>query len=566
MDPSIFLFILPFGSSKNIDSITSFFAKLDYYCKENNKDDDFKMRHPPFLLEGKCHRMFMNFNKLLGNAYAEVALHLKQIFGEVSLPIEAAYPIFSNLKMSSTDSVNSFFENLLNISHGLNVSSEIIKCVFVNGLQDYMKPYVRLHKPNTLFEAVNLAKIAEYLGPENDYLKPFGGNTDIKELLKDLRENVNSLENSLNSEISIPEAINKRGNNTVNRDTSRMELKILQQNNHIRKSNTSTKKTYQPKIYSQKIQKPCTEIFSRNKTSTNTSTSTYNRHNRPNKQFENNDRPWNGKFVRKFAKNHKNLQFRINSENHRPKSFDFNRPKIVRAVKDKIFNKGHSVDFANNERFTHVGVTNNTKSFQNHITSYNEKNLLPHNVRNPINKSSSKTFEVNQKGFSNTKPRNDISANTFDRRMATLILNQDTKTTYNKIHEPYQSKTCPTTKKQNVTSIFHNLSPNQRKSSSKKCPNTNKQNLNSTFHDFSSNQRDGSLKNCPKTTKQNFTSTFHDFSPKLNKIFRLNDQCYYLQKLTKTFLDLNPIIIFKGMYPYIQISDYFPLYYFYRAV
>ena len=157
----------PFSGSENED-LDSLLNKFDTFCTQHHKDDAYKAAQIPLLLTGRAYKVYKNFSDVTKDDYELVCQELQLNFGPLELPPEIAYPQLSKLKMDPKSTVQTFFEKLTTQGRRLDVSPEMLKAFFIDGLSKHLKTYVLLRQPDTISRAFQMAKQAEQILPHDD--------------------------------------------------------------------------------------------------------------------------------------------------------------------------------------------------------------------------------------------------------------------------------------------------------------------------------------------------------------------------------------------------------------
>ena len=158
----------PLFTGEKDQNIETFLNKFDRFCEINNKNVDYKLQSFPLLLEGRAYILYQDLPDETKQDYDMLTENMKQYFASTELPPLHAYETLYTQKMTKADTVQKFFEKILDKSKKLNITPEQKTALFISGLTKNIKKYVITEKPETLAAALTKAKEAELLNLEND--------------------------------------------------------------------------------------------------------------------------------------------------------------------------------------------------------------------------------------------------------------------------------------------------------------------------------------------------------------------------------------------------------------
>lgn len=161
--------LLPFsGDRDNQQSISNFLDRFDHLCTKHDLGEEYKLQTLPLYLQ---HRAFDYYSQLPAEDkidYGTLRDKLLTAFDRVKLPPVQAFKRLTNFKKEDSDSVQEFFEKLLQEVKHLDISDSHKLAIFVNGLPSFIKDILILKDYNTLDEAFLKARELEVLGPIRD--------------------------------------------------------------------------------------------------------------------------------------------------------------------------------------------------------------------------------------------------------------------------------------------------------------------------------------------------------------------------------------------------------------
>ena len=110
---------------------------------------------------------------------------MKNYFEPAQLTPLKAFEKLHTLKMNPSETVQEYYETILSHTKFINVSDDQILALFLSGLPKYIKTFVVHEKPETIAQALHLAKQQELSGPDQD-------DTETALLLKTILEKMDS--------------------------------------------------------------------------------------------------------------------------------------------------------------------------------------------------------------------------------------------------------------------------------------------------------------------------------------------------------------------------------------
>ena len=161
-DANIPFKIRPYSGSAD-ESLDATLAKFDRFCDLNGRDADYKASNISFLLSGKPFKLYETFPEATKLNYDLVCERLRNSYSDLQLPSEIIIPKLTNLKMGPTDTVQSFYEKIVTTGARADVPQDVLRALFVNGLEKEIRQFVFLRAPQDMQEAHLLAKQAEHL-------------------------------------------------------------------------------------------------------------------------------------------------------------------------------------------------------------------------------------------------------------------------------------------------------------------------------------------------------------------------------------------------------------------
>lgn len=186
--------IEPFNGHKNM-SFDNFLNKYLAFCDLTGKDEHERLNHLPFLLKGRAFDFYINLPEETRENFDLTTQALKNHFSPPECQLTDSAKCFS-LKMKPDESVNIFYEKLIKSANKLTLSDNNKMLIFVNGLKDNLREFVVLQSPNTLDEALKLAKTKESVSLN------YGTENALQQILHKI-ENVSQLDTRSNKDREI---------------------------------------------------------------------------------------------------------------------------------------------------------------------------------------------------------------------------------------------------------------------------------------------------------------------------------------------------------------------------
>ena len=169
-----------FSGSKN-QNVEAFLDRFDRWCTNQNHGNDYKTRNFILCLDGEAFTAYKSLPAEIKNDYNALRRQLIEYYAPTCLPSDEQYERINNMKMKRTDSVQSFFNQVMEKAENLDMSLDQKRVIFKNGLPKYIKKYIKQEKPATIWETLKRAKQAEELGADHDE------NDDLKELKESIK-------------------------------------------------------------------------------------------------------------------------------------------------------------------------------------------------------------------------------------------------------------------------------------------------------------------------------------------------------------------------------------------
>ena len=176
----------PFKGGKD-QSIESYIDKFNQFCETNGKDEQYKINNFKMYLDGRAYKLYESLPQATKNNWDLLADQLKQYFAPTQLPPVQAFEHFHSLKMKTKETVQEFFERIIEGTKNLEVPENQKLAVFVANMPKYIKDFLILQNPATIGAALVMAKQREIIGAsaeENDTKKMLTdilGKLDIKD-------------------------------------------------------------------------------------------------------------------------------------------------------------------------------------------------------------------------------------------------------------------------------------------------------------------------------------------------------------------------------------------------
>lgn len=168
----------PFRGEKN-QNIESYIDKYNQFCENNGKNDFYKIENFKMNLDGRAYLLYDSMTEDVKNNWGLLTEKLKQYFAPVQLPPVQAYEHLHALKMKSSETVQSFFERIIEATKNLDVPESQNMAVFIANMPKHIKEWLIIQDPQTLGDALTMAKQRELIGaPEED--------KDMKKLLTEI--------------------------------------------------------------------------------------------------------------------------------------------------------------------------------------------------------------------------------------------------------------------------------------------------------------------------------------------------------------------------------------------
>ena len=156
-----------FSGTKN-QNVEAFFDRFDRWCENQGHDDRYKIRNFVLCLDGVAFTSYKNLPQETKDDYDALRAVMISHYAPTRLPVDEQYQQLKDMKMKKTDTVQSFYNLILQKSEHLDMSQEQKRVIFKSGLPKYILRYLKTEKPTTLEETLTKAKEAEELGPEYD--------------------------------------------------------------------------------------------------------------------------------------------------------------------------------------------------------------------------------------------------------------------------------------------------------------------------------------------------------------------------------------------------------------
>ena len=159
---------LPSFSGDDADNVDALVEKLNMYCKLKGLSEQGKLDRIPFCLTGRAFTLFSNLTAMQKRDMDSIIKMLRDNFGKTPLPASVAYQVLSETKMGEKEKVQQFYERLIEKCKGQVVQPEILLSFFLGGLHRDIKSYCLLKNPQSIQDAVALAREAEIVLRAND--------------------------------------------------------------------------------------------------------------------------------------------------------------------------------------------------------------------------------------------------------------------------------------------------------------------------------------------------------------------------------------------------------------
>lgn len=176
-------------------TFNTFLQKILAYCEITNKDEQEKLNYFTFLLKGRAFEFFTNLPDETRKDFDQTITALRNHFSPPNCELLDSAQCFS-LKMRENENVSIFYERLIKSSNRLTLTDRNKMLIFINGLVDEIREFIVLQQPESMEEALKLAKTKESVS-----LRSTTGDT-LKKILHKI-ENVSNLEqNQPNDEVA----------------------------------------------------------------------------------------------------------------------------------------------------------------------------------------------------------------------------------------------------------------------------------------------------------------------------------------------------------------------------
>ena len=153
-----------FGGTAKED-VKNFIQKFRHYCEINDEDENYMITHFPLYLTGRAQRLYARLPDDVKLDFDVLEQNMMNFFAPVRLPPVSAYKALQGLKMKEKEKVQEFYERILEMSDDIELSEAQIMATFVGGLPRFIEDYLLLKEPDSLAQALRLAKQKEKLGP-----------------------------------------------------------------------------------------------------------------------------------------------------------------------------------------------------------------------------------------------------------------------------------------------------------------------------------------------------------------------------------------------------------------
>ena len=188
-------------SGEKGQNVEGFFDRFEKFCDLHGHNDEYKVRNFVLCIDGQAYDSYKTMDPNIKNSYPALKAEFITYFAPTKLPIYDQMQQLTKLKMETSDTVQSFFNKIMEKSRYLHFTQEHKTFFFKAGLPKYIQKYLKIERATTLSETLVKARVAENLGPnydEDDDLK------DIRNSLKILTTKLDTISataiSTLNSE------------------------------------------------------------------------------------------------------------------------------------------------------------------------------------------------------------------------------------------------------------------------------------------------------------------------------------------------------------------------------
>ncbi len=148
--------------------IKYFLEDFNRHCEINGKDENYKIRAFPLFLEGRAQKLYSRLPNLVKQDFDSASREMMNFFSLVQLPPIKAFKKLHNIKKTSSQTVQEYYEEIIDLTGDIDVSEAQLMAHFISGMPKFIENFLILKEPTDLSEALRLAKQQELVGPDED--------------------------------------------------------------------------------------------------------------------------------------------------------------------------------------------------------------------------------------------------------------------------------------------------------------------------------------------------------------------------------------------------------------